>query len=163
MHPSFEIRSHLAAPYEDVWGRVASFEGINDELGPWLRMTAPREARNAGLSAVPLGKPWFRSWLLLFGVVPVDYDHLCILSLEDGRFVEESTMLSAHRWRHERTVKPVDGGCVVEDRVSWHPRTRLLGMLLGFLVPRVFAHRHAVLRRRFGHLEAPLARAARAG
>jgi hypothetical protein len=35
------IASELPARPEAVWSRVASFEGVNDELRPWLRMTAP--------------------------------------------------------------------------------------------------------------------------
>jgi hypothetical protein len=44
-----------------------------------------------------------RSWILLFGLIPVDYDDLGIAELEPGRrFLERSTMLSMGFWEHER-------------------------------------------------------------
>jgi hypothetical protein len=96
--------SELQAPPEAVWARVASLEGINYELGPWMRMTAPRGAELSH-STVPLGRRWFRCWILLFGVVPFDYDDLCVERLDPGRrFRECSTMLTARRWEHERTL-----------------------------------------------------------
>ena len=67
-------RSQLNAPVADVWGRVATFDGINDEFRPLLKMTAPRNVKDAGLSEVVIGEKLCRSWLLLFGVVPIDYD-----------------------------------------------------------------------------------------
>ena len=36
--------TELRAPPEEVWARVTSLEGINYELSPWMRMTAPRGA-----------------------------------------------------------------------------------------------------------------------
>ena len=53
--------SQLRERPEAVWARVASLEGINHELGPWMRMTAPRGAELTPEGA-PLGRRWFRSW-----------------------------------------------------------------------------------------------------
>ena len=88
--------TELQAPPRAVWAHVASLEGINYELGPWMRMTAPRGAELSS-AAVPLGRRWFRSWILLLGVLPFDYDDLCIERLDPGRsFLERSTMLLPH-------------------------------------------------------------------
>jgi hypothetical protein len=43
--------TELQAPPQAVWAHVASLEGINYELGPWIRMTAPRGAELAKSSA----------------------------------------------------------------------------------------------------------------
>ena len=40
-----EQESVLAAPAEAIWARVSTFEGINDELRPLMRMTAPARVR----------------------------------------------------------------------------------------------------------------------
>jgi len=76
--------SELRAAPESVWARVSSLQGINHELGPWMRMTAPRGAE-LSVDAVPLGQRWFRSWILLLGVLPFDYDDLCLERIDAGR------------------------------------------------------------------------------
>jgi hypothetical protein len=43
---SVDVASRLTAPAHAVWERVSSFEGINDELMPLMRMTAPRGMRS---------------------------------------------------------------------------------------------------------------------
>ena len=63
---------------------------------------------------MPLG----RSWILLGGVLPVDYDDLCLAELEPGRrFLERSRTLAFRVWQHERVVEPEGAGaCGVTDR-----------------------------------------------
>lgn len=143
--------SELRASPEAVWHRVASLEGINYELGPWLRMTAP-SGTELTPEAVPLGKRWFRSWILLFGVLPVDYDDLRVELIEPNRrFLERSTMLSARSWEHERTLDPAtDGGTRLTDRVTFTPRVAVTGHLHRAVIRAIFRHRHRRLRRFFG-------------
>ncbi|HET7296866.1 MAG TPA: hypothetical protein VFI66_06965 [Gemmatimonadales bacterium] len=145
------ISSELAAPVAEVWAHVASLEGVNHELGPWFRMTAPA-GTELSPATVPLGQQWFRSWLLLLGVLPVDYDALCIERIEAERgFLERSSMLSARVWEHERTLEPLPGGGTrVSDRVEFVPRIRLTVRLHRAVIRALFAHRHRRLRARFG-------------
>ena len=143
--------SELSAPREAVWARVASLEGVNYELAPWMRMTAPRGAELSP-AVVPLGQRWFRSWILLFGVVPFDYDDLCVERIDPGcGFVERSTMLSARRWEHERTLQPLaNGGTRLADRVSFVPRLPGTARLHRPVIAAIFRHRHQRLERFFG-------------
>jgi ligand-binding SRPBCC domain-containing protein len=143
--------SELRAPIEQVWARVASARGINHELGPWMRMTAPR-GTDLSAADVPIGRPWFRSWVLLAGVLPFDYDELCIEWLEPGRgFLERSRMLSASLWEHERTLERLAGGGTrVTDRVAFKPRMRAARRLHGAVIAATFRHRHRRLRAFFG-------------
>jgi hypothetical protein len=91
-------RSTVRASAEDVWLRVVTPEGINDELRPWMRMTIPRSLRGKTIDDVEPGHRLGRSWLLLFGVFPFDYDDLGLAELGPGfRFLERSTMLSMSR------------------------------------------------------------------
>ena len=145
------ISSELAAPVSEVWSHIASLEGVNHELGPWFRMTAPA-GTELSPATVPLGQPWFRSWLLLLGVLPVDYDALCIERIEAERgFLERSSMLSARVWEHERTLEALPaGGTRVSDRVEFVPRIRLTARLHRAVIRALFAHRHRRLRARFG-------------
>jgi ligand-binding SRPBCC domain-containing protein len=147
-----EQQSVLAAPPETVWARVSTFEGVNDELMPLMRMTAPARVRALDPSQVVLGERIFRSWVLLFGVIPIDYDDLTLISLEPGRgFHERSRMLSMRVWEHERWLEP-DGdlGCRIRDRLTFEPRLPGAGPLLERFIRMTFRHRHRRLRRRFG-------------
>lgn len=74
--------SLLHADAETVWARVCTFEGVNDEFGGLLRMTAPAEVKEAGLGGVQVGEPVCRSWILLLGVIPIDYDDITLVELD---------------------------------------------------------------------------------
>jgi ligand-binding SRPBCC domain-containing protein len=147
-----EQESILAATPEAVWARVSTFEGINDELRPLMRMTAPARVRALDPAEVVLGERIFRSWILLFGVIPIDYDDLSLIALEPGRgFHERSTMLSMRAWEHERWLEPDgDGRCRLRDRLSFEPRVGFAGPLLEAFIRMTFRHRHKRLRRYFG-------------
>jgi ligand-binding SRPBCC domain-containing protein len=114
-------------------------------------MTAPRRLRERGLDAVVVGERLCRSWLLLFGLLPVDYDDITIVRLDRGRgFLEQSTMLTQRRWDHERTIEPRDSACVLTDRIRYEPRVPLPDFILRPLFAAVFRYRHRRLRRRYG-------------
>lgn len=154
-HPeprAFELSTQLEAPVVQVWSCVTDFNGINAEMRPLLRMTVPREWTNLTLEQVRLGERLFRSWLLLFGVLPIDFDDLAIAQVGPGyRFVERSRMLSASLWEHERLVESTTPGtCLVTDRVRFTPRWKPLGFVLGQFVPIFCVHRHRRLRQTFG-------------
>jgi ligand-binding SRPBCC domain-containing protein len=143
----FEISSRLAAPADSVWAFVTSAEGVNHELGPLVRMTVPRGS-DLVLREGHLG----RSWVLLAGVLPIDYDDLCIARLDPGRaFSERSAMASARAWHHDRSVEPLPGGgCRVTDRIGFEPRLVVAARLQQRVLGSMFRWRHRRPRRRFG-------------
>jgi ligand-binding SRPBCC domain-containing protein len=146
-----EQESTLAASADVVWAHVSTFDGVNDELRPIMRMTAPAHIRGLEPEDVVLGERLFRSWVLLFGVLPIDYDDLTLVAIEPGRgFQERSKMLSMRVWEHDRTLEPNGAGCVVRDRLGFEPRMPGMGPLLERIVRALFRHRHRKLRRRFG-------------
>jgi len=140
-----------------VWDRAVTGEGINDELGPWIKMTMPRGLQGRDIDDVEAPVRPGRSWLLFLGVIPFDYDDLGIEEIGPGhRFLERSPMLSMHTWEHERTVTPAgNDACRVGDRVEFELRAPV-GWLPGAdrvaraLVARVFARRHRRLRTQHG-------------
>ena len=145
------VSSRLDAPPAAVWERVITPEGINDEMRPYLRMTLPPGVEQLDLESVEIGVPIGRSWILLFGLLPFDYDDVSLARLEPGcGFLERSKMLSQRSWEHERTIEPTDGGCLVTDRVSWQPRLGLPGGPLRPIIGWFFRHRHKRLQRYFG-------------
>jgi hypothetical protein len=149
-----EQSSDVAAPIDVVWQRVVSPEGINDEMRPWMTMSMPRGTEDLSIDSIDVGVPVGRAWIRLFGVLPIDYDHLCLVALEPGRsFHEKSTMLSMRSWQHERTLTAVgDAVTRVQDRVTFETRwfMRLSAGLLHRLLAAFFAHRHRRLVRHFG-------------
>ncbi len=144
---TFAIESALRASADEVFRRATTFEGVNAELGPYLQMTGPRDLT---LRDAPIGKTLFRSWLLLFGVLPIDFDDIALAAVSERSFSERSTMLSMARWEHDRTVDPRGGGCVVRDELRWTPRVPGTDALLGTIVRATFRHRHRRLRAIFG-------------
>jgi ligand-binding SRPBCC domain-containing protein len=148
-----EQTSEVAAPIHQVWQRVVSPEGINDEMRPWLTMSMPRGTEDLSIDTIELGVPLGRAWIRLFGVLPIDFDHLSIAALDPGRsFHEKSTMLSMRSWQHERTLTPLtDATTRVHDRVTFELRwfMRLSAGLLRRLLAAFFAHRHRRLARHF--------------
>jgi hypothetical protein len=151
---SLEQSSRLPVRADDVWARAVTEPGINDELRPLLRMTFPRELRGMTIDEVDVGVPLGRSWILLGGIVPVDYDDLLLAELEPGRrFLERSRTLSFAVWQHERTVEPDgDHACRVTDRLGFELRPALArtpgsARLAGTVVAALFRHRHRRLAR----------------
>jgi hypothetical protein len=149
------VASTLRAEPATVWARALSAAGINDELGPLLRMTVPRGLDGLGADVVEPG-PLGRSWVLLFGLVPIDYDDIVLARIDPGHgFLERSTMLSQRLWEHQRTIVAGGEGAVVVDRVAWEPRLPLPGRLLRPLFAAIFRHRHRRLQRHFGGAPLP--------
>ncbi len=91
--------------------------------------------------------------MLLFGVLPVEYDDLTLVRIDPGvGFREESPLLTQRLWIHERWIDDVPGGSRLTDRLSFEPRVAWLGALQGLSFQFFFRHRHRRLRRRFGSL-----------
>lgn len=156
MH-SVEQSSALGRAAADVWARAVTEEGINDELRPLLRMTMPRGLRGKTIDAIEAGEPLGWSLILLGGLLPVDYDDLCLAELGPGRrFLERSRTLAFTVWQHERIVEP-DGerACRVTDRLGFELRSSLawfpgMAWLARTIVGALFRHRHRRLRRHHG-------------
>lgn len=147
----FTVGSRLTAPRQAVWERISSMEGVNDELAPLIRMTYPPAVEQLTPDSVRLGERICRSWILLFGVLPFDYDDLVLVRIDDGYgFLERSTMLSQRLWEHERTLADAPGGCTVTDRIRYEPRIPFIAVALRPVLRGFVGHRHRRLRRRFG-------------
>jgi ligand-binding SRPBCC domain-containing protein len=154
---TFEITTRLAAPADRVWQSALSEEGIDYELGPWLRMTMPKGVGpGATIDDVPVGEELGRSWVLLARFLPVEYDDLRLAERGPGlRFLERSRLASASSWQHEREVVPVgDDECEITDRLELEPRAPLRAIggarLAEGVVRRIFTHRHRRLAERWG-------------
>jgi hypothetical protein len=144
--------AELDASVASVWEVVGTMPGVNAELAPWLRMTAPPEAANLRIEDAPVGEPLFASWVLLGGILPIDRHYFVLAEIERGLgFVEQSTSWSERRWEHRRHLESRgERGCVLTDRLTFTPRVPGSGLILSRIIAAVFAHRHRVLHDRFG-------------
>ena len=145
MH-SFRVSSALRASPAEVWARAATIEGVNAELAPFARMTSPGEGE---IRAGALG----RSWILLGGVLPVDYDDLRLESVEPGRgFRERSTLGSCSAWHHDRTLHAARGRRDTRGRRGRASRRgcALAGGLQALVFEAAFRWRHRRLRALWG-------------
>lgn len=144
-----EFGSSLAADVAAVWSVVSTMDGVNSELHPFVHMSG------VGHETLPTditpGEVLFKSWLLLFCVLPFDRHALALVRIEeDHGFVEESTSWLQRRWHHERRITANDAqGCDITDRLLIEPRVRFARPVVAFAATLLFRHRHRRLRRRF--------------
>jgi hypothetical protein len=116
-------------------------------------MTMPRGLRGKTIEDVEVGVPLGRSWILLGGLIPVDFDDLRLVELEPGRrFLERSRTSAFSVWQHERVVEPEGEGSRVTDRLGFEVRPALawmpgLSQLSRAIVAALFRHRHRRLAR----------------
>jgi ligand-binding SRPBCC domain-containing protein len=120
-------------------------------MRPWMTMSMPRSARGLTVDTVPLNRPLGRAWIRLFGILPVDFDHLSIVELDPGRyFHEKSTMLSMRHWEHERTLSRIDDTSTrVTDRITLQTRLPGFNRIAATMLRAFFGHRHRRLARHF--------------
>lgn len=149
---SLRFESNLYEPAERVWEWITSVKGIRAEMWPYFVMTVPKSIRSLNDLQIKPGVRMFRSYVLLFGILPIDYSDMTLLELTAGRgFIEQSPMGSMKLWRHERRIAPSlsePGAVSLVDQITFQPR--LANRLVGWFIRRVFIHRHKVLKANLG-------------
>ena len=139
----------VAASPDEVWRRVTTMDGVNAELGPWIRMTHPADRSSLDVPDVPLNEVLFRSWVLLLGVLPLDRHALALERLHQRGFDERSSSWMQKVWIHRRRVEVAEGGARVSDELRFEPRLQLLAPMLRLVIGAIFRHRHRQLVRLF--------------
>ena len=141
----------IGAPREQVWARVVTPEGVADEFGPLLTMRFPSPLAGASIADVALGRPLGRAWILLAGVIPVEFDDLVITTLEAPCYFHERSSLGSCRvWEHRRELDALpDGSTRVTDTLRAEPRSVLPVPVVRAVIGMLFSHRHRRLARRF--------------
>jgi ligand-binding SRPBCC domain-containing protein len=145
---SLRFESKLHAPTELVWEWITSVKGISAEMWPFFRMTTPKGIRSLSDLHINPGVRMFRSYVFLFGVLPIDYSDMTLVELDDGLgFVEQSPMGSMKLWRHERRIVPCPSdpsAVLLVDQLTFRPR--IARHLVEWFIRHVFTHRHKVIR-----------------
>ncbi len=154
----FSIHSDLAAHTAELWDHAVSPVDVNAELRPLLSMSFPDGVEDITTGWEP-GRFRFRSWILLGGLIPVEYDDIAFAEVQPGHsFCETSSMASQSLWSHERVVEALPGGARISDHLTFAARLPMLEPLYGWVFRWVFQWRHYNLRRRYGNLVASAAR-----
>lgn len=128
--------------------------GVNYELLPIVRMTAPATWANRAIDDWPTGEHLFTSTLLLFSLIPIDLHRFTLLEVHDTGFRETSSSLVNAQWNHSRTLEVQETGVLVRDVVEYVPRLRFLGGLMLPIYRFVFRHRHRRLKKQYGECNA---------
>ncbi len=146
-----KFESKLSASREQIWNWITSIDGISTELSPYFRMTAPKHIRNLSDLKLSPGAPLFRSYILFFGFLPIDYSDLTLLKLKKNEsFTEVSPMGSMKNWRHERHIQNCasdSSKILLIDQLTFEPR--FASSLVVWMIRKIFEHRHKVLRENF--------------
>ncbi|MEC8104448.1 MAG: hypothetical protein VX133_12005 [Pseudomonadota bacterium] len=143
-HYTYESRVPVSP--QVAWEWITSVDGISKEMSPLLRMTAPKGVKKITDVEVTLGRPLFKSCLLLFGVIPVDYSHVTLVKFDDGQsFTESSKMGSMKLWKHRREVIESESGCLIRDILEFEPV--FASSAVAWCVNFLFKHRGRRLRR----------------
>jgi ligand-binding SRPBCC domain-containing protein len=149
---TLHFESKLHAPAERVWEWIISVKGIRAEMWPFFLMTAPKGVQSLDDVQIAPGKRMFRSYVFLFGFLPIDYSDMTLLELKSGQgFIEQSPMGSMKLWRHERKIVPCSSDAsaiLLVDRLTFQPR--MAKRLVDWFIRRVFIHRHEVLKANLG-------------
>ena len=162
MAEQFEISSTLPVDAATLWTHCSSMKGVSRELWPLIRMTYPKSAESLVPEPFVRGQALFRSYLFLFGVLPVDRSDLTLIEVEPGRrFLESSPMATQRAWTHERLLEPVPEGTRITDRLEWEGKLPAATMLYGISVPILFKWRHRRLKKLFTGRHPPSASKAR--
>jgi hypothetical protein len=145
-----KFESKLRCSRLQVWDWITSLDGISTELWPYFRMTAPKNIRKLSDVKINPGVRLFRSWVYLFGFIPIDYSDLTLVEMTDKRgFKEQSPMGSMRLWRHEREIVDCandQSSVTLVDKLTFEPR--IASSVVGWFIRKVFEHRHRVLRSR---------------
>lgn len=136
----------MPRPPEEIWAAVATPGGVNAELMPLVRMSFPAELKD--IRQAPLGERVADCWLYAFGVVPFERHTLVFADIGPSGFIETSFgLLTYLSWKHERSVRPDQGGgCIVRDIVTVDAKLGFLDGLTQALTAFVFRHRHKRLK-----------------
>jgi hypothetical protein len=118
-------------------------------------MTIPRDFKSGIPDDLDIPARLGRSWVLVFGFLPLERDDIFVAELESNhRFRERSTMLSMNLWGHERLVEREGEDTRVTDRITFELRWPLRHLpfayvATGAIIAALFRHRHRRLQTYF--------------
>lgn len=148
--PKLYFSSNLPVSVDEVL-MTLTMEGVNTELNPFVRMTAPSAYSRRNILDWPKKQALFKSWILLFKFLPIDRHAFYFDAINpQAGFSESSSSWTNRYWNHERKVIAEGTGCRVIDTVHYQSRIPFIDLLLQPIYRFVFWQRHKYLRRHYG-------------
>jgi ligand-binding SRPBCC domain-containing protein len=147
----FTIQSKLNAAPDKLWDNL-SMDAVNQELWPLVKMTVPEAWRHRPIARWETGRLLLKSWILLFGFIPVDRHSFYLAEIQSGiKFRERSYSWMNREWNHTRTIAKTGPGCIVTDHIEVAGRIPLLTRFLFPVYKHIFRHRHRRLLQKFAN------------
>ena len=146
----FEESSHINISATEFIENQLTLGGVNYELGPFLKMTCPKEWEQRPLTEWQTGMPLFRSVIFALWVLPIDVHSFYMERVSARGFEERSSSWMNSLWAHKRSIESDGAFCKIHDVVEFTPRVKILGGLAALIYQSVFKHRHKRLKVRFG-------------
>jgi hypothetical protein len=147
--PNFEMESELAVSSNELAHDTLNMSGVNYELGPLLKMSAPDIWQSKSITDWPTNQNLFTSNILLLGLIPIDRHYFNFKTIDSFGFKENSKSLMNSLWSHERLIKSVGYGSVIKDVIIYESKLGILGNLFMPIYKAIFKHRHNRLRAKY--------------
>lgn len=147
--PSFEIETQLAVSPNELAHDSLSMSGVNFELGPLLKMSAPDIWQSKPITEWPTNQNLFGSNVLLLGLIPIDRHYFKFRTISSFGFNESSKSVMNKLWSHERIIKSAGSGSVVKDIIIYESKLGISGNLFMPIYKAIFKHRHNRLRAKY--------------
>ena len=146
----FEVSSTINdVEIDEVWNRIETWDGVNFELGPLIRMSAPADYPRVS-DIPPDGIVHFTSYILLFGFLPIDAHRFGLVAVEAPYLFDERSSNNMMRvWTHRRHLETVPDGVKVTDHCTVQARWFMPGALMTWIYRQIFKRRHRRLVRYF--------------
>lgn len=145
---NFEFESLLNIPRKKLWESIWSFEHINSELAPFIRMTPPAiSLSDIDINVIPLNVHLFSSTIFLLYIIPVDRHHFILKDIQAYEyFKESSSSWMMKNWAHTRTLTSKGNQTLLVDTISYQHRVPFLSKVLYPIYKILFKHRHNKLQ-----------------
>jgi hypothetical protein len=150
--PSFEMKTQLTVSANELAHDTLKMSGINYELGPLLKMSAPGKWQSKPITDWPANQSLFISTILLLGLIPIDRHYFNFKKIDSFGFNENSKSLMNTLWSHERLIKSNGSGSVITDVIIYKSKLVILGNLIMPIYKAIFKHRHNRLRAKYSKL-----------
>ena len=147
--PSFEMETQLPVSSNELAHDTLKMSGVNYELGPLLKMSAPDFWQSKSITEWPTNQNLFSSNILLLGLIPIDRHFFNFKTIDSFGFKENSKSLMNSLWSHERLIKSVGSGSVIKDVIIYKSKLGILGNLFMPIYKAIFKHRHSRLRAKY--------------
>ena len=149
--PSFEMKTQLTVSANELAHDSLNMSGVNYELGPLLKMSAPDKWQSKPITDWPTNQSLFISTILLLGLIPIDRHYFNFKKIDSFGFNENSKSLMNTLWSHERLIKSNGTGSVITDVIIYKSKLVILGNLIMPIYKAIFKHRHNRLRAKYSN------------